>query len=396
MPTATRPSSLPVLVTAALVLVGAGVAVTSALVAEPAAVAASATGDAPTPEPGAVALVAAEGDALAAADRVRIRAVGDVMLGTDFPSARYLPPNGGAGVLMAVADLLRDADLTFMNLEGPFLDGGVSSKCRAGSTSCYAFRTPTSYGRWIAEAGVDLASLANNHAMDFESDDPLRDGRQSTIRLLDSLGVAWSGPAGTFASVEHEGVRVAMAAYHAFDHSNYLNDEAGAALFIAQIAETHDVVVVSFHGGAEGGAVHVPRGREFFLGEDRGDLRLFARTVIDAGADLVIGHGPHVPRGVEVYDGRLIAYSLGNFATYGRFSLRGNNGLAPILDVTLDGDGRFVEGRILSAKQIGEGVPIPDPDGRAARLVSELSAADFPESEATVLVDGTIQLREAN
>lgn len=328
------------------------------------------------------------------ADSLRIRAVGDVMLGTDFPSARYLPPNGGADMLTEVADLLRDADLTFMNLEGPFLDGGVSSKCRRGSTSCYAFRTPTSYGQWLADIDLDLASIANNHAMDFASDDPALDGRQSTIRMLDSLGIAWSGPAGTYASVEVDGLRVAMAAYHAFDHSNYLNDEPAAARFISGIAEDHDIVIVSFHGGAEGGAIHVPRGRETYYGEDRGDLRLFSHTVIDAGADLVIGHGPHVPRGIEVYKGRLIAYSLGNFATYGRFSLDGANGLAPILDVTLGRDGAFLDGRILSAKQIGEGVPVPDEAGRAARLMSDLSATDFPESEATVFGDGRIRIRE--
>ena len=352
-------------------------------------------------EPIAAGLAAAvPGDAptdttdVAPASEIRIRAVGDVMLGTDFPSARHLPPNGGAGVLENVYDLLRDADLTFMNLEGPFLDGGRSSKCPRARSNCYAFRTPTSYGQWLKEADLDLASIANNHAMDFSNDDPALDGRESTIRLLDELGIAWSGPTGTYASVEHDGLRVAMAAYHAFDHSNWLNDEARAAQFIAEIAETHDIVVVSFHGGAEGGAIHVPRGREYAFGEDRGDLRLFSRTVIDAGADLVIGHGPHVPRGVEVYKGRLIAYSLGNFATYERFNIRGNNGLAPILDVTLAADGSFQSGSILSAKLVGEGVPVPDPSGAAARLMADLSASDFPESQAVMQADGTIVMRE--
>lgn len=341
---------------------------------------------------------AVRADGRAPADStIRIRAVGDVMVGTDFPSPRYLPPVAGGSILADVHDWLRDADLTFANLEGPFLDGGRSSKCGRASTSCYAFRTPTRYGGWLVDAGIDLASLANNHAMDFEDrDDPRLDGRQSTIRLLDSLGIAWSGPPGTVASREVRGVRVAMIAFHAFDHSNYLNDEPAAGRLVAQTAETHDVVMVSFHGGAEGGAVRVPRGRELFLGEDRGDLRLFARTVIDAGADLVVGHGPHVPRGVEVYRGRLIAYSLGNFATYGRFTLRGNAGLAPVLDVTLAPDGRFVAGRVLSARQHGEGVPRPDADGEAARLMAQLSEQDFPESEATMRPDGTILLRSAD
>ena len=319
--------------------------------------------------------------------RLRIRAVGDVMLGTDFPSARYLPPRGGS-VLTNVLDLLRDADLTFFNLEGPFIDGGSSGKCSPGSTSCYAFRTPTSYGRYLTEAGVDVASVANNHAQDFGEE-----GRTSTMEMLDELGIEHSGRAGTFASFEKNGLRVAMIAYHTADHSNYVNDEPGAARLVARVAESHDVVIVSFHGGAEGGRLHVPQGRETFLGEDRGDLRLFTHTVVDAGADLVIGHGPHVPRGVEVYRGRLIAYSLGNFATYGRFTIRGATALAPVLEVELGEDGAFEAGRILSARQVGEGVPEPDPSGEVARTMADLSREDFPQSEAVVEADGRIRRR---
>lgn len=322
--------------------------------------------------------------------RLRIRAVGDVMLGTDFPDSTYLPP-GDASILAGVADLLADADLTFANLEGPILDGGETDKCgdREGAT-CYVFRTPTRYGGYLREAGINLASLANNHAQDFGEA-----GRRATIALLDSLGIRWSGPVGTYASLRKNGLGVAMIAFHTADHSNFLNDEAAAAEAVAQLAVDHDVVIVSFHGGAEGGgATRVPHEREFFLGEDRGDLRRFARTVVDAGADLVIGHGPHVPRGIEVYQGRLVAYSLGNFATYGRFNLRGANGLAPILEVELDRDGHFLGGRILSARQVGSGVPEPDPGRGAALLMGRLSREDFPDSEADVLPDGAIRLRE--
>ena len=324
--------------------------------------------------------------ASSSARSLRIRAVGDVMIGTDFP-AGYLPP-GDRSVLTAVHDLLADADLTFANLEGPFLDGGRSSKCAPTSTQCYAFRTPTRYGRYLVDAGIDLASLANNHAQDFGEA-----GRTSTMEMLDRLGIAHSGRAGTVATVVTHGTRVALVAYHAADHSNWLNDEPAAGRFVAEVARTHDVVIVSFHGGAEGGRVHVPQGRETYLGEDRGDLRLFAHTVVDAGADLVLGSGPHVPRGVEVYRGRLIAYSLGNFATYGRFTIRGATALAPILDVTLSPEGAFEAGRILAARQVGEGIPEPDPSGEVIGLMRALSATDFPESEATVEADGRIVRR---
>ena len=92
---------------------------------------------------------------------------------------------------------------------------------------------------------------------------------------------------------------------------------------VAEFAEIHDVVIVSFHGGAEGATVmHVPFTEEEYYGEPRGDVALFAHRMVDAGADLIVGHGPHVVRGIERYKDRLIAYSLGNFATFLANALR--------------------------------------------------------------------------
>ncbi len=316
--------------------------------------------------------------------RLRIRAVGDVMLGTAFPPG-HLPPQDGAKLLAAVRDLLADADLTFVNLEGPLCDAGETKKCRQGG-NCYAFRTPTRYGRYLAEAGVDLASTANNHAGDFGEA-----CRRETEATLDRLGIAWSGPPGTIASVERNGLRVALVAFHTSPSCNWLNDEAAATRLVRRAARHHDIVIVSFHGGAEGKkALHVPRGRELFYGEDRGDLRRFTHAVVDAGADLVLGHGPHVPRAMEIYRDRLIAYSLGNFATYGRFNLAGPLGLGLVLEVEMDASGRFVGGRIFSTKQRGEGIPVPDPEQGAAHLVRRLSRLDFPETHVDVARDGTL------
>ena len=110
-----------------------------------------------------------------------------------------------------------------------------------------------------------------------------------------------------------------------------------------------DIVVVAMHAGAEGsGATHVPHGTETFLGENRGDSRRFSHAVIDAGADLVVGSGPHVIRGLERYHGRLIAYSLGNFAGYKNFGTGGTLSLSAILRVELRGDGAFVGGTWIS------------------------------------------------
>src|SRR6185436_19838247 len=147
---------------------------------------------------------------------------------------------------------------------------------------------------------------------------------------------------------------------------------------VKDAASKHDLVIVSFHGGAEGPkADHVMPGRELYLGENRGDLRAFTHAVVDAGADLVIGHGPHVLRGLELYQGRLIAYSLGNFATYGRFSLSGTQAIGAILHVDLAADGSFVSGKILPTQQVDKGLPRKDPASRAIAMMSRLSQADF-------------------
>ena len=319
-----------------------------------------------------------------AEEGLTLRAVGDVMLGTAFPPG-HLPPEDGATVLARVADLLREADLTFANLEGPLCDGGETTKCRH-SRNCYAFRMPTRYGRYLAEAGVDMVSTANNHSGDFGEA-----CRRETERTLDALGIAWSGPPGSIASVEAKGLKVALVAFHTAPQCNWLNDQKAAEALVRRAAKDHDIVVVSFHGGAEGrGALHLPDGREFFHGEDRGDLRRFARGVVRAGADLVLGHGPHVPRAMEIYEGRLIAYSLGNFATYGRFNLAGPLGLGLVLEVKLARDGRFLSGRILSTKQAGKGIPAPDPEGLAAALVGRLSRQDVPDTGVRIARDGSI------
>ncbi|MFZ5478293.1 MAG: CapA family protein [Myxococcota bacterium] len=319
---------------------------------------------------------------------VRLRAVGDMMIGTDFPTG-YLPPDGGAGTFAAVDALLEDADFTFGNLEGPLCDTGETEKCRpdAPAGSCYAFRTPTSYARWYDEAGFDVVSTANNHSGDFGEA-----CRLETEKALDGVGILYSGRPGTIAKWTQNGLKIALIGFHTNAACHWLNDVPTAKALVEGLAADNDLVIVSFHGGAEGSkALHVPVGPETFYGEDRGDLRLFTHAVIDAGADLVLGHGPHVLRAMEVYRGRLIAYSLGNFATYGRFNVSGNQGLGAILDVTLAADGALVGAKILGTRQVGEGIPEPDPANAAADLVRVLTSQDFPETGVAIAQDGSIR-----
>jgi poly-gamma-glutamate capsule biosynthesis protein CapA/YwtB (metallophosphatase superfamily) len=327
---------------------------------------------------------AAEGTTL------RLRAVGDMMIGTDFPRG-YLPPDGGAESFAKVSHWLTDADLSFGNLEGPLCDGGRTTKCRPNAKpgSCYAFRTPASYAVHFKAAGFDMVSTANNHASDFGDE-----CRRQTETVLDEQGIAHSGRPGDIASLEANGLKVAMIAFGTSRSSHYINDHKTAAKLVTALSATHDIVLVSFHGGAEGSSrTHVPDKMEIFYGEKRGHLRKFARVVIDAGADMVIGHGPHVLRAMEVYKGRLVAYSLGNFATYGRFNIRGVSGLGVVLEATMDAQGRFVSGKLLPTKLIGRGIPVPDDAMGAVNAIRVLSDADFPKTGIQVAQDGSIAPR---
>ncbi len=320
---------------------------------------------------------------------VRLRAVGDMMIGTDFP-AGYLPPSP-TQTFDDLDEWLQDADVTFGNLEGPLCDVGKTTKCKpdAPAGSCYAFRSPASYAPIFKAAGFDVVSTANNHAGDFGEV-----CRSETERLLDEQGIHHSGRVGDIARWETNGLKLAMVAFHTSRSCHYINDHETAVELVRALTTEADLVVVSFHGGAEGGkALHVPHGRETFYGENRGDLRTFTHAVVDAGADLVIGHGPHVLRAAEIYNDRLIAYSLGNFATYGRFNVRGNGGVGAILDVTMDAEGRFVAGKILATKQVGQGTPMKDPDGKAIDLIRLLSDEDFPETGVRVAQDGSLAAR---
>jgi hypothetical protein len=320
---------------------------------------------------------------------ITFAAVGDVMLGSTFPdeTGGLLPPEDGRNLLAEVTPVLRGADVAFANLEGPLVDAGTSEKCaRSKPGRCYAFRVPTRYGKHLAAAGVDVVSLANNHVGDFGDA-----GRASTRATLEPLGIRYAGAPGEVARLEVRGTRIALVAFSTSAGTNDVRDLAEAARVVADAGRDADVVVVSFHGGAEGAErQHVPPGREEFLGEDRGDLRAFARAVVEAGADLVIGHGPHVVRGMEVVRDRLVAYSLGNFATYGGFNLSGPNGLSLVLEVRLAADGTFLGGRLHPARQERPGGPRIDPSGAVIPIVRRLSQEDFGASAVQVADDGNI------
>jgi hypothetical protein len=319
---------------------------------------------------------------------VRLAFTGDINLGTTtLPDA--LPPDSGR-TLFAAVDSLLVGDRVIGNFEGVLADTGISPKCKPHSKMCYAFSTPTWLAVRLVEAGFTDLNLANNHANDMGLA-----ARLASDSVLRSLGLRTYGPLGQFdidTITRGDSITViGIVGFTTYPFANNLLDIPASVALVDSLRPLVDILVVTFHGGAEGAeAQHVPYGPEELGKEPRGDLRNWAHAVVDAGANIVVGHGPHVLRGMEFYRGTLIAYSLGNFATYKGFNLTGPNGLTTVLQVELGPDGGFAGGRAVPLVQLPRMGPEPDPAGRAAALIGQLSSADFGPTAAGIAADGEI------
>lgn len=320
---------------------------------------------------------------------IRIVAVGDVMPGTNFPDEKYLPPSCSE-LFDPVRGIISSADIAIANLEGVFSSNGGSPKNCNDPKTCYVFRMPDSYAECIRDAGFDILGVANNHVNDFGWE-----GRMNTAKRLDEAGIPFAGfidrPSVIY---EFNGIRIGFCAFAPHIGTLDLKDYKGAYKLVKELKSVTDIVIVYFHGGAEGkDHQNVRNEDEVYLGHNRGNIVKFAHTVVDAGADLVIGNGPHVVRSVENYKEKLIAYSLGNFCTYRRFNLSGPNAIAPILEVSLDENGKFLSGKVHSFIQLGEGGPVPDENKSAAKKIHDLSIMDFPGQELKISKEGEIYFK---
>jgi hypothetical protein len=321
-----------------------------------------------------------------AKDTITVIGVGDIMMGTNYPENK-LPENDGSFLMKDVEKHLQNADVTFGNLEGVLLDSGGTPKTCKDPKVCYAFRTPVSYVKNLLSAGFDVMSLANNHAGDFGEV-----GRQSSMKTLDSAGILHAGQiVKKFVTFQKDSIRYGMVAFAPNSGCVNLNDLPGAQQLVAHLDSICDIVIVSFHGGAEGAQYqNVPRVNELFHGENRGNVYAFSHAMIDAGADIVFGHGPHVTRAIEVYQDRFISYSMGNFCTYRGISVSGINGLAPIIKVYTDPAGKFYKGQIIPTYQsYGTGVRV-DPQNQVIKIIQQLTKKDFPESKIQIAENGLI------
>jgi hypothetical protein len=318
----------------------------------------------------------------AGAGPVTIAAVGDTMLG----NTPDLPPSPATYLDPVKPILGHGAQIVFGNLEGT-LTTAPGSKCspKSAGKTCFAFRDPPDYVRYLAGAGFTILNDANNHSMDFGPA-----GQAQTVQTIHAAGLAQTGLPGEITLVTAHGVRVAFLAFAPYGYTASLLDLPAAQALIQKAAREAPVVVVYMHAGAEGAdADHVTGREETYVGEDRGDPEAFAHQAIDSGASLVIASGPHVLRGMQFYRGHLIAYSLGNFAGYGNFGTGGNLSLSAILRVTLSATGQFEQGRLYPLQLSGQGQPVPG--GDATAFVAQLSRTDFGPTAARISSLGIIQ-----
>ncbi len=324
-------------------------------------------------------------------DTVTIAAVGDIMIGTNFPNTSYLPRESGAYLWDHVRPILQNADITFGNLEGTILDDGGEQKECNNPKLCYLFRSPEYLAGNLRENGFDLMSVANNHANDFGET-----GRLNTQRVLDSLGIVHAGSIDQpYAIVKIGQVKIGFCAFAPNRGTVSIHQYENIRSTMQLLDSLTDIVIASFHAGAEGSKhQHITRKREYYYGEDRGNVYELSHMMIDNGADVVLGHGPHIVRAIEVYKERIIAYSLGNFLTYGRFNLRGLAGEAPLLEVQTDASGRFLSGRIHAFRQSYSLGPRNDSNLSSIKTIQRLSLEDFPENPVTIDDDGSIMYKE--
>lgn len=315
---------------------------------------------------------------------VSIKAVGDIIPGTNFPYNKL--PQKKELLFESVKPHLKGADILFGNFESTMTDHPYSSK-GGGGGMLFAFRTPPSYAKILKDAGFNILNIANNHSYDFNEQ-----GFKDTIKNIDSNGMKAVGKRDQIVYKNVKGVNFAFIGFSNYGevHNSLLELKAGAEV-VKKAKQKADIVVISVHAGAEGtGALNVRNKNEFFAGENRGNMVLFSRTMIDAGADLILGHGPHVARAMEIYKGKLIAYSLGNFMGYRTLSTVGELGKSLILDVKMNPQGDFVSGKIIPIALNGQGVPSFDDDFRSVKLIRRLTKSDFPNAGLSIGDEGQI------
>lgn len=318
----------------------------------------------------------------------KIKAVGDLVLGTNYPKDR-LPPNPRVTLFSKVEEYLKGADLLMGNYEGTLTNYPHSAK-DVSRPIMFAFRAPPEYAKVLADVGFHLMNVANNHSGDF-----FPQGYEDTQKALRQYGIHVTGMLDHIEYMNLSGRKVAAIGFSYLRHNSIHDLKKGAELVKKARLAKSDLIVITFHGGAEGSKfIHTKNQVEIFVGENRGNVVAFSRAMVDAGADIVIGHGPHVPRAMELYKGKLIAYSLGNFMGYYVFGTRGYTNHSLILEADLDNQGNFVSGKVIPLELSQANIPAYDPEKKTIKLLQKLIREDFPQTKLILDDEGNLRIRK--
>jgi hypothetical protein len=336
---------------------------------------------------------------------LRLCAGGDVTLGTNLDTiwakkaARQLRAafglsNAPDSLLAPLKPLFADADVVLINVEGAIGAGKVAPKCGKKAQNCFAFRQPIAAAsalRGLSDTAVVVGNVANNHSRDAGDD-----GFLTSLGYLSRAGILVTG-ADTLATpvVTRRGDTIAVLGFYTSSDSPDARDLDAVRRHVRRAAERWGIVIVTMHLGAEGPTAQRTRdSTELFLGTiDRGNPVAFANAAFDAGATMVIGHGPHVLRAAEWRGDRLVLYSLGNLLTYGPFRLVEPANRGAVACAEIDSLRHVRSAWLRPTMQLAPGVVRTDGNMRAATLIDSLSAIDFPMTGAVVGPDGVLGRR---
>ncbi|NLF29209.1 MAG: CapA family protein, partial [Clostridiales bacterium] len=302
-------------------------------------------------------------------------AAGDCTLGGEFGSSavrrfqQVAEQKGADYFLENVRDVFQADDFTVINLEGPLTTGTTKRPNRP-----FNFRGRPEYVEILSGSSVEVATLANNHALDFQ-----KEGLLETTRILSDAGIGAAG----FSSAhyaEKDGIRLCFLAFTEWDYS-----AKQIASVVRGERENCDLLIVSMHWGRE------------LQPKATGTQRTYGRAIVDAGADLVLGHHPHVVGGIEKYNGKYIVYSLGNFCFGGNTNPRNKDTMIFQQTFTFDfGSGvtdagiNIIPCSISSVSSTNNYQPTPLNGARAQRVLEEVASHSPLKSTDILWMDGFI------
>jgi poly-gamma-glutamate synthesis protein (capsule biosynthesis protein) len=251
-------------------------------------------------------------------ENAKILLVGDIMF--DRGIRYYAEKNGGNDFIFSkIHDRLISFDTVVGNLEGPITDNpSTSISTKPGEPDNYFFTFDPSWTKTLFDNNIRIVNLGNNHILNFG-----RDGLQSTKEYLDQAKVGYFGALDYPKSVSREiqGIKMTFVNYNEFAALDEVINKKSTLEEIQKAKGFSDIIIVYCHWGVE--YADSPTEQQINL----------AHEFIDEGADLVAGSHPHVIQPLEIYKGKRIYYSLGNFIFDQYFSKETENGLGVVVSI---------------------------------------------------------------